>query len=138
MHSDFPKTLTIELPELQREALREIGRREPHFTPARLLERLLAAGIASELASYPDTFEAPSTLEEERDFISSPAPTSLKPMHLRLNQAETERIHRMLGVGSHRTPEELAVWLLEWGLDAYEESLQIVEPVDLENGVGAR
>ncbi len=137
MQSNFPKTLTIELPALQREALREISRREPCVTPAQLLERLLAAGIASKLASYPGTFEDSSVSVEERAFISFPASTSLNPMHLRLNRAQSERVHR-IGVGSRRTTEELALWLLEWGLDAYEESLHIVQPVNLENGVRVR
>lgn len=136
MQPNFPKTLTIELPELQREALRQISRREPHRTPARLLERLLAVGIVSKLSAYPETFENSSTSKEEDD--TSPSPVSVEPLHLRLSAGQTARVLAIVGVGAHRTAEEVAMWMLELGLDAYEESLQVIEPTDRENGVGAR
>lgn len=136
MHPNFPKTLTIELPALQREALREIRNREPHLTPARLLERLLAAGIASKLRAYPETFEDSRASKEHDE--TSPDGTSVEPLHLRLSAAQTARVRRIVGVGTHRTAEEVAMWMLEWGLDAYEESLEVVEPTNVENSVGGR
>ncbi len=132
MHPKFPKTLTIELPELLREALREISKREPHLTPARLLERLLAVGIASKLKSCADS----STSGE--DDGAMPDATSAEPLHVRLNSGQTARVLRIVGGGAQRTPEEVAMWMLEWGLDAYAESLQVIEPTDVENGVGVR
>lgn len=133
MHSlRFPKTLTIQLPELQRQALGEISKREPHLTPARLLERLLAVGIASKLKSCAD-----SSASAEDDG-ASPDATSAEPLHVRLNTAQTARVRRIVGGGSLRTPEEVAMWMLEWGLDAYEENLEVIEPTDLDNGVGVR
>lgn len=136
MHPNFPDILTIELPALQREALREIRSREPHLTPARLLERLLAVGIASKLRVYPEAFEDSST--PKRDDNSSPDGTSVEPLHLRLSAAQTARVRGIAGVGAHRTAEEVAMWMLEWGLDAYEESLEVIEPTDFNNGVGVR
>ncbi len=138
MHSDFPKTLTIQLPELQREALKEIHRREPGRSPARLLEALLAVGVASKLGDYLDTLEEPLSADDECDCVVTHESRSSEPTCVRLNSAQTARVYRIVDGGTHRTAEEVAVWMLEWGLDAYEESLRFVVPTDTESTEEAR
>jgi len=134
MHSvRFPKILTIELPELLRAALQQISNREPHRATAQLLEAVLAAGLRVEVLRYPETLEEISGESGDRDFPNwtfEPASS----LHVKLNSKQTERVLRIVGDGASRTPEEMAMWMMDWGLDAYEESLQVIECTDENNG----
>ncbi len=140
MHSlRFPKILKIQLPELQREALQQISRREPNQSPAELLEAILAAGLRSKLLSYPEAVEdTTSGVEGMVHGSADIAPETSPPIHLQLNSERSERVFRILKGRSCRTPEELALWMLEWGLDAFEESMLLTYSSDDGNGVGAR
>lgn len=127
----YPKTLTIVLPELQREALQQISNREPRCGPAELLEAVLAAGLTSKILSYPEALEETCYPKDSEGVgVSKTSPS----LHLHLDSGRTERVLRILSDRPSRTPEELAMWMLEWGLDAYEETLQLVEPSDAKGG----
>lgn len=138
MHSiRFPKTLTIELPELLREGFQQLSNRQPQRGVAELLEAVLATGLRAEVLLYP---EAPDETYGESDEPGSPAgtPEIVEPLHLTLNSKQTARVLRIIRDRSFRTPEELAVWMLEWGLDAFEENLKLIEPVGAQHGQGER
>ena len=121
----FPKTLTIELPELLREGFQQLSNRELQRGTAELLEAVLATGLRAEVLLYPEA------LDETYGESDEPGPTpgtfeTVEPLHLTLNSKQRERVLRIIRDSSSRTPEELAMWMLEWGLDAFEENLKLI------------
>jgi hypothetical protein len=116
----FPKQLTVRLPELQRESLQEILKREPDHNPAQRVERLLAVGICRKIRGYRDI--------EDHAWSGPPAgaPTPMK-LRIELRPDQGERLHRAMRDRSQLSPEEFALRLLDWSLDAYGEELRIVD-----------
>lgn len=118
----FPKQITIRLPELQRTTLNALLQREADRSPSALLARVVATGLCREIALYGDDDEG-DLGDDEREPVGEIPPTLslyLEPdLRVRLASATIGRAGLNL--------ETFVVRLLELGLDAYEDDLEIVE-----------
>ena len=124
----FPKKLTVELPELEREALRQIHKREPDHAPAALIEQLLAVGIASRLAVYKYEPELNDGLGEKDAPEMSSDITVPETVTIHLAREQQECLARTLKSQSPEELERFVTWMFECGLERYSESLHIIDP----------
>jgi len=117
----FPKQITIRLPELQLVALNALLRRADG-SPSELLEHVVALGICQQLARCSDEAADVGADDGGEPVGEIPPTTSLHLEHdlrARLARAMTGRAGLSL--------ETFMLRLLEWGLDAYDDDLEIVE-----------
>lgn len=119
----FPRELTLKLPALQREALEEIQKREPEKGVTDLLEHLLAMGIVQKLAEYADDPGAASAPSPAPDVEPPALPEDLQ---LHLDADLRTRLGRAMKGHPPFTNDDFVLWLLEWGLENYEEGLEVI------------
>src|SRR5689334_13427428 len=87
----FPKQLTIRLPELQRSSLQEIQKREPAQEPTDLVESALAIGIRRKLAHYEDEIVSTHTRSGTTTASSVPPVVAID-----IRPEDRLRMHRLL------------------------------------------
>jgi hypothetical protein len=128
MNERFPKRLTINLPELQREALQTIQNHETRKEPARILEALLARGIYSKLGTMketPDGATHEADTAEEQTVALDAVPRFVT---LTLDREQRDRIAILLRDTPKADLGSAIFRIFEWGLDSITENLSIAEP----------
>jgi len=132
----FPKQLTIQLPELHREALHTIQEHDVQQEPARLLEGLLARGIYSKLRTLNDATEEPTHEADEADEWTVDLDDIPRSVTLNLDREQRDRIAVLLRDTPQADLGSVILCVFEWGLDALSENLSI-EASSPDKGDGA-